>query len=78
MKIILNIFFICQFALIADRYGHDAGQAVGLVTGTALNIGKTVTNFNNVGIKALAKKVGKECGKTFLEGYVENREPLPE
>jgi len=63
---------------VEHKYGHDAGQAVGLVTGTALNIGKTVTNFNNVGIKALAKKVGKECGKTFLEGYVENREPLPE
>ena len=46
--------------------------------GTAVNVGRTAFNLDNLGIKAMVKRTAKNAGKTALMNYVGNKERLKE
>lgn len=50
-------------------YGAAAGQATDNAVNSALNVGLTAFNIDNLGIKAVVKKTGKQTAKAILEDY---------
>lgn len=51
------------------RYGAEAGQATGHAVNSAINVGLTAFNMDNLGIKAMVKKTGKETAHAILKDY---------
>lgn len=51
------------------RYGHNAGEATHNAVDSAINVGVTAYNIDNIGIKAMVKKTAKQTGHTLLEDY---------
>ncbi|XP_066092699.1 spartin isoform X2 [Saccopteryx bilineata] len=51
------------------KYGHPAGEATHDAVDSAINVGLTAYNIDNIGIKAMVKKTAKETGQTILEDY---------
>lgn len=51
------------------RYGADAGQATDHAVNSAINVGVTALNIDNLGIKAMVKKTGKETAQAILKDY---------
>nr|XP_054361874.1 spartin [Mirounga angustirostris] len=51
------------------KYGHTAGEATHDAVDSAINVGVTAYNIDNIGIKAMVKKTAKETGQTLLEDY---------
>lgn len=51
------------------RYGADAGQATDHAVNSAINVGVTAFNIDNLGIKAMVKKTGKETAQAILKDY---------
>ncbi|XP_040847441.1 spartin [Ochotona curzoniae] len=51
------------------KYGHNAGEATHHAVDSAINVGVTAYNVNNIGIKAVVKKTAKQTGHTLLEDY---------
>lgn len=58
---------LCRPSL--HRYGHTAGEATHDAVNSAINVGMTAYNLDNIGIKAMVKKTAKETGQTILEDY---------
>ncbi|XP_002720632.1 spartin [Oryctolagus cuniculus] len=58
------------------KYGHNAGEATHHAVDSAINVGVTAYNIDNIGIKAMVKKTAKQTGHTLLEDYhiVDNSE----
>ncbi|XP_068600922.1 spartin a [Brachionichthys hirsutus] len=49
------------------KYGDDAGEATGTALNSAVNIGVTAYNIDNLGLKALMKTAGKETAKAMVQ-----------
>ncbi|NXX74115.1 SPART protein, partial [Urocolius indicus] len=51
------------------KYGDDAGDATDNAMNSAINIGATAFNIDNLGIKAVVKRTAKQTGHAVLEEY---------
>ncbi|CAL8363961.1 unnamed protein product [Merluccius merluccius] len=54
---------------IKHKYGTAAGQATDLAVNSAINVGVTAFNIDNLGIKAVVKRTGKQTAAALLEDY---------
>lgn len=57
------------------RYGAAAGQATDHAMDSAINVGVTAFNIDNLGIKAIVKKTGKQTAKAILDDYKLKEKP---
>lgn len=57
------------------RYGAAAGQATDHAVNSAINVGLTAFNVDNLGIKAVVKRTGKQTAQTILEDYKLQEKP---
>ncbi|XP_056297247.1 spartin b [Pseudoliparis swirei] len=60
---------------VKHKYGAAAGQATDHAVNSAINIGLTAFNVDNLGIKAVVKRTGKETAKSLLEDYKLQEKP---
>lgn len=61
---------LCHSCLLFfQRYGHNAGEATHNAVDSAINVGLTAYNIDNIGIKAMVKRTAKQTGHTLLEDY---------
>ncbi|NXP46867.1 SPART protein, partial [Heliornis fulica] len=51
------------------KYGDDAGRATDNAVNSAVNVGVTAFNIDNIGIKAVVKRTAKETGHAVLDEY---------
>ncbi|XP_039637370.1 spartin b isoform X1 [Perca fluviatilis] len=58
-----------------NRYGAAAGQATDHAVNSAINVGLTACNVDNLGIKAVVKRTGKQTAKAILEDYKLQEKP---
>ncbi|KAJ8391477.1 hypothetical protein AAFF_G00089510 [Aldrovandia affinis] len=63
---------------VKHKYGAAAGQATDHAFNSAINVGVTAFNIDNLGIKAMVKKTGKQTAKTILEDYQLQEKPETE
>ncbi|XP_028818525.1 spartin b isoform X2 [Denticeps clupeoides] len=54
---------------VKHKYGTEAGQATDHAVNSALNVGITAFNIDNLGIKAMVKRTGKQTAAALLEDY---------
>ncbi|TRY65976.1 hypothetical protein DNTS_003762 [Danionella cerebrum] len=54
---------------VKHKYGPEAGQATDHAVNSAINVGVTAFNIDNLGIKAMVKKTGKETAHAILTDY---------
>ncbi|XP_016334605.1 spartin-like isoform X2 [Sinocyclocheilus anshuiensis] len=54
---------------VKHKYGAEAGQATDHAVNSAINVGITAFNIDNLGIKAMVKKTGKETAHAILADY---------
>ncbi|XP_064840759.1 spartin-like isoform X2 [Oncorhynchus masou masou] len=54
---------------VKHKYGAAAGQATDHAVNSAINMGVTAFNIDNLGIKAAVKKTGKQTAVAILEDY---------
>lgn len=50
-------------------YGDAAGHATDHAVNSAINVGITAFNIDNLGIKAVVKRTGKHTAQAILEDY---------
>lgn len=66
-------YSVCSPPLIQSdlerRYGAAAGQATDHAVNSAINVGLTAFNVDNLGIKAMVKRTGKQTAQAILEDY---------
>lgn len=60
---------------LGRRYGAAAGQATDHAVNSAINVGMTAFNVDNLGIKAVVKRTGKQTAKAILEDYKLQEKP---
>ena len=59
-----------RFCLIINfRYGKEVGTATENALYATGNLGLTVNNARNLGVKAIAKRAAKDTGKAVVEDY---------
>ena len=58
-----------------QRYGAAAGQATDNAVNSAINVGITAFNVDNLGVKAVVKRTGKQTAKAILEDYKLQEKP---
>ena len=51
------------------RYGDEAGQFTEHTLYAAGNVGIAAYNFNNLGVKAVAKRAAKDTGKALVQEH---------
>ncbi|XP_061683982.1 spartin b isoform X2 [Syngnathoides biaculeatus] len=54
---------------VKHKYGAAAGQATDSAVNSAINVGVTAFNIDNLGVKAVAKRTGKHTAQAILEDY---------
>ncbi|XP_043852135.1 spartin isoform X2 [Dromiciops gliroides] len=54
---------------VKHKYGTDAGHATDNAMNSAINVGVTAFNIDNIGIKAVVTRTAKQTGKAILEEY---------
>lgn len=54
---------------VKHKYGAAAGQATDHAVNSAINVGLTAFNVDNLGIKAVVKRTGKHTAQAILEDY---------
>ncbi|XP_063060953.1 spartin-like isoform X2 [Engraulis encrasicolus] len=54
---------------VKHKYGPEAGVATDHAVNSAINVGVTAFNIDNLGIKAMVKKTGKQTAVAILEDY---------
>ncbi|XP_007495392.1 spartin isoform X2 [Monodelphis domestica] len=54
---------------VKHKYGADAGHATDNAMNSAINVGVTAFNIDNIGIKAMVTRTAKQTGKAILEEY---------
>uniref|UniRef100_A0A452H0Q4 Spartin n=1 Tax=Gopherus agassizii TaxID=38772 RepID=A0A452H0Q4_9SAUR len=54
---------------VQHKYGDDAGHATDNAMNSAINVGVTAFNIDNIGIKAIVKKTAKETSYAVLDEY---------
>ncbi|XP_014908293.1 spartin-like [Poecilia latipinna] len=60
---------------IKHKYGTAAGQATDNAVNSAINVGITAFNIDNLGIKAVVKRTGKQTAQAILEDYKLQEKP---
>ncbi|XP_029964064.1 spartin b isoform X1 [Salarias fasciatus] len=60
---------------IKHKYGAAAGLATDHAVNSAMNVGITAFNIDNLGIKAVVKKTGKHTAQAILEDYKLQEKP---
>ena len=55
------------------RYGGEAGQFTEHTLYAAGNVGIAAYNFNNLGVKAVAKRAAKDTGKALVQEHSKGR-----
>ncbi|XP_053278456.1 spartin b isoform X2 [Pleuronectes platessa] len=60
---------------VKHKYGAAAGQATDSAVNSAINVGLTAFNIDNLGIKAVVKRTGKQTAKAILEDYKLQEKP---
>ncbi|XP_034063050.1 spartin b isoform X3 [Gymnodraco acuticeps] len=60
---------------VKHKYGAAAGQATDNAVNSAINVGRTAFNVDNLGIKAIVKKTGKQTAHAILEDYKRPEKP---
>uniref|UniRef100_A0A250Y408 Spartin n=1 Tax=Castor canadensis TaxID=51338 RepID=A0A250Y408_CASCN len=68
-KCIVNNVSAETVQTVRYKYGHNAGEATHNAVDSAINVGVTAYNIDNIGIKAMVKKTAKQTGQTLLEDY---------
>ncbi|XP_045423130.1 spartin isoform X2 [Lemur catta] len=68
-KCIVNNVSAETVQTVKYKYGHTAGEATHNAVDSAVNVGVTAYNINNIGIKAMVKKTATQTGHTLLEDY---------
>lgn len=68
-KCIVNNVSAETVQTVRYKYGHTAGNATHDAVDSAINVGVTAYNIDNIGIKAMVKKTAKQTGHTLLEDY---------
>uniref|UniRef100_A0A8D1IGS0 Spartin n=1 Tax=Sus scrofa TaxID=9823 RepID=A0A8D1IGS0_PIG len=68
-KCIVNNVSAETVQTVRYKYGHTAGEATHDAVDSAINVGVTAYNIDNIGIKAMVKKTAKQTGHTLLEDY---------
>ncbi|XP_070319247.1 spartin isoform X1 [Odocoileus virginianus] len=68
-KCIVNNVSAETVQTVRYKYGHTAGEATHNAVDSAINVGVTAYNIDNIGIKAMVKKTAKQTGHTLLEDY---------
>ncbi|XP_021569221.1 spartin isoform X2 [Carlito syrichta] len=68
-KCIVNNVSAETVQTVRYKYGHNAGEATHNAVDSAVNVGVTAYNINNIGIKAMVKKTATQTGHTILEDY---------
>ncbi|XP_054576347.1 spartin isoform X2 [Eptesicus fuscus] len=68
-KCIVNNVSAETVQTVRYKYGHTAGEATHDAVDSAINVGVTAYNIDNIGIKAMVKKTAKQTGHTILEDY---------
>uniref|UniRef100_K9IM58 Spartin n=1 Tax=Desmodus rotundus TaxID=9430 RepID=K9IM58_DESRO len=68
-KCIVNNVSAETVQTVRHKYGHTAGEATHDAVDSAINVGMTAYNLDNIGIKAMVKKTAKETGQTILDDY---------
>ncbi|XP_036420863.1 spartin b isoform X2 [Colossoma macropomum] len=63
---------------VKHKYGAEAGQATDHAVNSAINVGVTAFNIDNLGIKAIVKKTGKETAHAILKDYKVQESPETE
>ncbi|XP_029923132.1 spartin b isoform X2 [Myripristis murdjan] len=54
---------------VKHKYGAEAGQATDHAVNSAINVGVTAFNIDNLGIKAVVKRTGRQTAQAILEDY---------
>ncbi|XP_078401433.1 spartin a isoform X1 [Cetorhinus maximus] len=54
---------------VKHKYGSAAGKATDNAVNSAINVGVTAFNIDNLGIKAVARRTAKETGNAILVDY---------
>lgn len=60
---------------VKHKYGAAAGQATDHAVNSAINVGLTAFNVDNLGIKAVVKRTGKHTAQAILEDYKLHEKP---
>lgn len=60
------------------RYGDDASQATDTAIKSAVNVGVTAYNIDNLGIKAILKTAGKQTAKAMVKSPEGEGEEAPQ
>lgn len=60
---------------VKHKYGAAAGQATDHAVNSAINVGLTAFNVDNLGIKAVVKRTGKQTAQAILEDYKLQEKP---
>lgn len=68
-KCIVNNVSAETVQTVRYKYGHTLGEATHDAVDSAINVGLTAYNIDNIGIKAMVKKTAKQTGQTILEDY---------
>ncbi|KAG8524724.1 Spartin [Galemys pyrenaicus] len=68
-KCIVNNVSAETVQTVRYKYGHTAGEATHDAVDSAINVGVTAYNIDNIGIKAMVKKTAKQTGHKLLEDY---------
>ncbi|XP_017393461.1 spartin [Cebus imitator] len=68
-KCIVNNVSAETVQTVRYKYGYNAGEATHNAVDSAVNVGVTAYNINNIGIKAMVKKTATQTGHTLLEDY---------
>ncbi|XP_045930492.1 spartin b isoform X1 [Micropterus dolomieu] len=63
---------------VKHKYGAAAGQATDNAVNSAINVGITAFNVDNLGIKAVVKRTGKQTAQAILEDYKLQEKPQSE
>lgn len=70
-----------EYVHVLIRYGDEAGQAANTAVQSAVNVGVTAFNVDNLGIKGVLKATGKQTAKEMVkdgsgsEGTEEKEKP---
>ncbi|XP_030633472.1 spartin b isoform X2 [Chanos chanos] len=60
---------------VKHKYGPEAGQATDHAMNSAINVGVTAFNIDNLGVKAIVKRTGKQTAQAILEDYKVQEQP---
>ncbi|XP_068601473.1 spartin b [Brachionichthys hirsutus] len=60
---------------VKHKYGAAAGQATDHAVNSAINVGLTAFNVDNLGIKAAVKRTGKQTAQAILEDHKLQEKP---